>query len=328
MIERNALHPRELFLQVGITSRCNLSCAHCYVDDAPRDVDPDLVAECVRQFSDLRDRLGIERAWVQLSGGEPLSHRQLDTILKLSAARFPTKVLTNGTQIDQASARLLANECESVQVSFDGDRETHDRRRGDGSFDTALAGLKTLREAGVPTSARITVGSDNVHCVEPLFHLLEPMIDAYHVSRVVPIGGCEVVPPDPRVYRRLIYSLYSLRTDHPKIGLRDPFFGVLMSTHRNGTSFRGCSAGISGLCVTETGDIYPCRRLPIPLGNIQQATLADVYLDHPLLRKLRKRDLSGGCGTCEHRTYCGGSRCVAFGATGDPLAEDPGCIFA
>lgn len=328
MVRAEPIPPSELFLQVSVTSRCNLRCTHCYVDEAPCDIDPELFAEAIRQSSDLRARLGVERAWVQLSGGEPLMHPQFREILEQCAAAFPTKVLTNGTVLDHESVRLLADHCESVQVSFDGDRLVHDARRGEGSFDAALAGLKRLREAGLPTSARITVGDDNCERVESLFRLLEPHIDAFHLSRVVPMGGCGVNLPVTQAYRRVIYRLYALRSSNPKIRMTDPFFGVLMSTDDATGSHCGCSAGISGLCVTETGDILPCRRLPITLGNIRDASLADVYFSDPLFTRLRARELGGACGECEHKAHCAGSRCVAYALTRDPLAADPGCIYA
>ena len=318
---------QELFLQVNITSRCNLSCAHCYGSDAPADMDVELFAETIRQFEDLRSRLGIDRSWVQLSGGEPLTHPHFASIIEQSASAFPTKVLTNGTTVDLQTATVMSKHCESVQVSFDGEKETHDQRRGSGSFAAALSGLRTLRSAGVRLSARMTVGADNCGDVESLFRLLEPNIDAFHVSRVVPIGGCETETPDKTSYRRIIYRLYALRATNRKIGLRDPFFGPLINTDEEESTFCGCSAGISGLCVTDAGDIYPCRRLPVRLGNIRESSLTDVYFGHPLLQRLRNRDLGGRCGRCEHKRHCGGSRCIAFAVAGDPLAADPGCIY-
>lgn len=315
---------QELFLQINVTSCCNLSCAHCYVDGIPRDMGLALFAEAIERFSDLQRQLSVERAWVQISGGEPLLHPDLSEILERSAAVSPTKVLTNGTLLDAAMARQLAERCESVQISFDGEEAIHDSRRGAGSFQAALTGLRLLREAGVSVSARVTVGDDNCECVEPLFRRLEPEIDAFHVSRVVPFGGCGVGMPDTRAYRRVIYRLQALRSGGAKIRPSDPFFGPLMGD----SEFRGCSAGISGMCVDVNGDIYPCRRLPIRLANISEASLPDVYFTHPLLQHLRERELTGRCGECEYRPICGGSRCIAYALSGDPLATDPGCIFA
>jgi MoaA/NifB/PqqE/SkfB family radical SAM enzyme len=47
-----------------------------------------------------------------------------------------------------------------------------------------------------------------------------------------------------------------------------------------------------------------------------------------VFRALRRTDLFGGrCGRCEYRDPCGGSRARAYAATGDPLAEDPLCLY-
>ncbi|HEY7692508.1 MAG TPA: hypothetical protein VH816_09215 [Gaiellaceae bacterium] len=52
------------------------------------------------------------------------------------------------------------------------------------------------------------------------------------------------------------------------------------------------------------------------------------YREHPLFRSLRDPDALGGrCGRCDWRHRCGGSRARAYAATGDPLAEDPGCSY-
>jgi len=53
-----------------------------------------------------------------------------------------------------------------------------------------------------------------------------------------------------------------------------------------------------------------------------------VYRDDPLFRALRDPSrFHGRCGRCEYRDRCGGSRARAYAATGDPLAEDPGCAY-
>ncbi len=319
---------QELFLQINITSGCNLACTHCYVDDDLDDMDVDLFSEVIRQFQALRERLAVKRAWVQISGGEPLVHPRLSEILKICSNVFGTKVLTNGTLIDNESAHMISKYCESAQVSFDGDREMHDSRRGAGSFDAALQGLRLLKSKGLPVSARITVGDDNCTSVEPLFELLNDDIDAFHISRVVPFGGCGIKLPDTQAYRKVIYRLFAKHRYNPRVRFSDPFFGPLINSCAEQTEFYGCSAGISGLCVDQTGDIYPCRRLPINLGNTKEVSLESIYYNHPLMKQLQARELKGRCGECEDIKSCGGSRCIAYALTGDPFAADPGCIYA
>jgi radical SAM protein with 4Fe4S-binding SPASM domain len=127
-------------------------------------------------------------------------------------------------------------------------------------------------------------------------------------------------------YRQVIYDLYGRRGGSPAIRFGDPSFGPLIATDDPTTCYRGCSAGAGGLCVVEDGTVLPCRRLPVPVGSVARGTLAEIYHTAPLLRDLRRRELGEPCGTCEDRDVCGGNRCLAYQATGDPLAGDRACI--
>jgi radical SAM protein with 4Fe4S-binding SPASM domain len=237
------------------------------------------------------------------------------------------KVLTNGTLIGREEAVFLAAHCLSVQVSFDGLQAEHDRVRGVGAFVQALGGIERLRESGCRTVARMTVTESNVGDALPLLDFLKGRIDSFCVSRVVPIGGCSEALPSTEGYRELIYALYARAVAGEPVALKDPFFGPLLATGRSQAEFSGCSAGISNVCVTETGDVMPCRRLPVVLGNVATDSLVDLYGKSELVRALRERRFGGACGSCEDLVRCGGSRCVAFALTGDPLAADPGCVF-
>jgi MoaA/NifB/PqqE/SkfB family radical SAM enzyme len=63
-------------------------------------------------------------------------------------------------------------------------------------------------------------------------------------------------------------------------------------------------------------------------GNVRTADPVALYRYSGVFRALRRTDLFGGrCGRCEYRDPCGGSRARAYAATGDPLAEDPLCLY-
>jgi MoaA/NifB/PqqE/SkfB family radical SAM enzyme len=95
-----------------------------------------------------------------------------------------------------------------------------------------------------------------------------------------------------------------------------------------GRAGRAVTDGNGFLFVDHLGAICPSGFLPLTAGNVRTDDLVQVYLEHPLFLSLRDPDLLGGrCGRCEFRTRCGGSRARAFAATGDPLAEDPGCAY-
>ena len=65
----------------------------------------------------------------------------------------------------------------------------------------------------------------------------------------------------------------------------------------------------------------------------QRGLVGDVFHDLrgdcvELFRQLRNSaNLKGKCGICEFRDICGGSRARAYAVSGDPLGEDPSCVY-
>jgi radical SAM protein with 4Fe4S-binding SPASM domain len=87
-----------------------------------------------------------------------------------------------------------------------------------------------------------------------------------------------------------------------------------------------CSAGETLLTVMPNGDLHPCRRLPIPIGNVLEARLENLYFDSPWLTSLRAHRVGAGCESCRFAEKCrGGLRCLAYATNGDPFRADPGC---
>ncbi|MCY7288153.1 MAG: radical SAM/SPASM domain-containing protein, partial [Cryobacterium sp.] len=80
--------------------------------------------------------------------------------------------------------------------------------------------------------------------------------------------------------------------------------------------------------VDHVGMVYPSGFLPIAVGSVRDKSFPEIYRESGLLQDLRDPDGFGGrCGRCEFKTVCGGSRSHAYATTGDPLAEDPGCLY-
>jgi radical SAM protein len=80
--------------------------------------------------------------------------------------------------------------------------------------------------------------------------------------------------------------------------------------------------------VDHVGMVYPSGFLPTAVGSVRDLSFPEIYRDSELLQQLRDPDALGGrCGQCEFRAVCGGSRSHAYATTGDPLAEDPSCLY-
>ncbi len=96
---------------------------------------------------------------------------------------------------------------------------------------------------------------------------------------------------------------------------------------RSKAQTKGTRDGKGIVFVAHDGDVYPAGFLPLALGNVRDASLVEIYRDHPLLRDIRAARFRGRCGTCEYTDLCGGSRARAYAASGDPLGEDPACAY-
>ena len=80
--------------------------------------------------------------------------------------------------------------------------------------------------------------------------------------------------------------------------------------------------------ISHVGNVYPSGFLPIHAGNIRETPLAEIYRNAPIFKALRDtKRLEGKCGACEYKEICGGSRARAYAVTGDPLAQEPCCIY-
>jgi radical SAM protein len=91
---------------------------------------------------------------------------------------------------------------------------------------------------------------------------------------------------------------------------------------------RRVNDGKGFMFISHVGNVYPSGFLPIHAGNIRQTPLAEIYRESPIFKSLRDTSkLEGKCGACEYKEICGGSRARAYAVTGDPLAQEPCCIY-
>ena len=78
-------------------------------------------------------------------------------------------IITNGILILKFIHIFKRND--GIKVSIDGDRETHDRIRGKGSYDKAIEALENLREDGIRHSIGFMVCRKNFYCIDHIIEL-------------------------------------------------------------------------------------------------------------------------------------------------------------
>ena len=86
-----------------------------------------------------------------------------------------------------------------------------------------------------------------------------------------------------------------------------------------------CVAGYSSLTILPNGDVYPCRRLPIYVGNVLKQSLEEIFYKSKELRKLRNPgNINIRCQNCPYFDEClGGAKCVSYGYWKDSYLENP-----
>jgi len=147
--------PSLRYLELQLTSRCNLRCRHCYIgDDTPRELSSAQVRSVLKEFEEMQ---GLR---VLITGGEPLLHSRFDEINEMLPDLFLRKVLfTNGVLLKKdVLNRLKVHE---IQVSIDGMQAAHDALRGAGTWDIALGAVRRALDAGFEVSVSTMVHPGN-----------------------------------------------------------------------------------------------------------------------------------------------------------------------
>lgn len=329
-----------MLLQWHITERCNLRCAHCYQDAyAGTELDDAGLLAVLSQFKAFLAARPGTRGHINVTGGEPFARpdfpRLLDTFAEHRGG-FGFAVLSNGTLIDDTIAKQLADWRPSyVQLSLEGLRETHDRIRGAGNFERVVEAIERLNAAGVRTVISFTASRGNFREFEAVAQLAKRLkVWRVWADRLIPCGQGEALRESlltPDETRSLFESMARARAEaksawrgQTEVAMRR----ALQFLVADDAPYR-CTAGDTLITVMPNGDLYPCRRLPIRVGNLLEHGLEELYACE-LFRTLRDQGRRcAGCEGCLYAGVCGGGlRCLSHAVTGDPFTADPGCWLA
>ena len=123
----------------------------------------------------------------------------LELAEEATSVGIPIALATNGTIMndDGRASRSRDVGFQRVSISFDGpDAPTHDFFRGEGAFDSSIAGFKLLRSAGMSMQINTTVAKHNHKKLDETYKLaLDLGADALHIFMLVPVGcGMELDP--------------------------------------------------------------------------------------------------------------------------------------
>lgn len=337
---------RKIVLQWHITDRCNHQCRHCYQqpDIYHKEMDWENLVGILEQFKELLQYINKQhnnspiKGQINVTGGEPfmrLDFMDLLELLSVNKELFSFAILTNGSFINRDIAqKLKKTNPQFVQLSVEGNETTHDSIRGAGDFIKTVRAIRELVQAKVRTYISFTAHRANYRDFVKVADLGKSLkVAKVWADRLIPAGRGQdlanlvLTPQETQEFfeimaaarDRLARSWFHTTEIDMQRGLQFLVGG--------GLPYR-CTAGDSLLAVMPNGDVYPCRRLPIRVGNVQQSSLLEIYTTSEDLRKIREVNGSPSCKQCWYERMCrGGLRCLSYALYGSLEKADPGCWY-
>ncbi len=140
---------KNLFIEMT-AKNCNLRCKHCYIDfPISRKVKDFISVDIIKKT--LEDIKNEDTDCIYLTGAEPMTHPDFNTILRLCLKKSNVCICTNGSFINEKKARFLkrVQDESSYEIIFKlsmvhYDEMKNDEIRGRGSFRQVIHSVKHL----------------------------------------------------------------------------------------------------------------------------------------------------------------------------------------
>lgn len=290
-------------VMLELTYRCNLRCAHCYVDmDEPDELS---LEEWKGVLDQLEDAGAVH---LSFTGGEIMVRRDLFDILAYARQTgFIIHLLTNCTmvtpEVAQAFTELKVHE---IQTSLYGaTADTHESvTKIPGSFKKTLEGIEALVAVGFVPRVQTTVMEVNAAEVPQIKSLVEELGGLPRIS-VGLIGPSKTGADFPFQTEPKIEHLLD----------RDVLPCIAREiTIQKGLLHLTCKVGRGNCAISPHGDVTPCVTFPLKLGNLRESSFNTIWRLEPCaelryLRSMGRADLYA-CNSCELAEYC--VRCTGF----------------
>lgn len=314
-----------IILTWDITNVCNLTCDHCFNSSGAIYDNSLTTEECLRVVDELI-HMGIRSVWI--GGGEPLMKKDIDVILhKMKDAGIKIILATNAVLLKNAKfLKLVGETCNEVNISIDGHTsELHSLLRGKSArLKDSVSGIRRLKQDfghNIYVTALTVVHKKNL---DDLSQIIDFVYDL----------GCDKWTHDELYaqgrggkYNNLIlahkeydklFDIVSTKAIEYSGKMHVEDYVRMHKTVLPGSvnSFYGCTAGNQEMAIQHDGSIYPCQKLQYRkyyCGNVKKVSLKDVWVNHPIMKWLRNRNIEdtecSGCGIFANGQCNGG--CLA-----------------
>ncbi|MEW6358024.1 MAG: radical SAM protein [Planctomycetota bacterium] len=302
-----------LFGSFSLTHRCNLRCAHCYLDPAARrgaGAPRELGGGELARILDEAAEAGCLQ--VLLTGGEPMLHRDFARVYRRAKTNgLLVNVFTNATRITPNVLDLFCDlPPHAVEVSVYGaTAETYERITGvEGSYGRCIAGIEALLDRGLCIKLKTVLMTLNQH----EFFEIESMARGYGVgfrfdAAIFPRFDGDRGPISLRVPAGEAVEMEF--ADEGRRRACEKYYQAARNLPATDALYR-CGAGRILFHVDPYGVMTPCLMTDDPRYDLCDGTFAQGWRDvlPRIMEKKAGRDFI--CSHCERKTLC--DPCSAF----------------
>lgn len=325
---------RPFTLVAELTYRCPLRCAYC---SNPVSVVQQAPALSVADWQRiLREAEALGVVHVHFTGGEPLLHPQLETLVATArSADLYVNLITSGMPLQRERLVELRNAgLEHLQLSLQAATAELARHiAGVAALEQKLKVGRWARELGLALTINVVLHRQNVHELPALLALaesLEPsrieIANAQYLGWALENRGALLPSSAQLEQARDVVS----RARERLRGKIDLLF-VLPDYHAGRP--RACMQGWAQryLVVTPDGLLLPCQAArdiaDLQFDDVRRASLSELWSSSPALNRFRGEAwLPEPCQSCDERERdFAGCRCQAFRLSGSANAPDPAC---
>jgi radical SAM protein with 4Fe4S-binding SPASM domain len=293
-----------------VTARCNLNCAHCYINIPATDKNVRTRELNYRQWCHIIDQIVDEGClWLLLTGGEPFIRADFLAIYAYAKSKgLLITLFTNGTLLTPKIADYLAEwRPFSIETTLYGrTKETYERiTRKPGSYERCMRGISLLMERGLPLKLKTMAITLNKH-------------EIWDIKRFVEEDQGLQFRFDPMVNPRYDYSQSPLDLrltpqEVVELDLQDPKrmagWKVLAEMSKGpvycSDELYYCRGGITGFIIDPYGKLDICFLTHNNRYNLQKGTFRKGWEEFLLKERSTKITRQTKCVGCAIKALCG-----------------------
>lgn len=334
-------------MKIEITDLCSLQCQHCSSNAGPecnQILQFPIINSVLKEFQELGGKKLV------ISGGEPLTHPDLDQILQLSnKIGLETVLYSSGILLKNNRYIKVSNEIFSklkiyinkIIFSIYGNSDKiHDAiTKVPGSYNLTWKSIKKSIKFEIETEIHFVPTPLNYHSIPSVIKKANSEgIKRISFLRFVPQGRGKLHKDEMTFNKQQLIEFKRIikycRTNIQNIEIRtESPFNILLPK-----KITPCMAGINQLYITSDGNIFPCDAFKqykfndSILSNIKNDSLKEIWISSPFLKKTREAlqsPFSLICSDCVSLEVCQGGCLAQKVMSSSTFNEqpDPDCLL-